>query len=218
LFFALSIGATVSVFRTLRALAVLSSFCLVVVALSRWHWAADAAEVVAAENASSDIASSDQPDPHRDDPAVRHARQQLKMLDDLYKTTIVFINDTYVTDDGDVAAGEIASSIFTAMRKKGWHHARLIDATGEPINDENSPQEGFEKQATQKILAGETYVDEVIETDGRRFLLAATVVPVVNQKCLICHPGHEVGDVMGAISYRLPLDGEARPEAEPIEK
>lgn len=199
--------------RTLRALVALSSFCLLVaaLALSRSSWEATAAEN-AAEDGASGKDSPEAADPHRHDPAVRQARQQIKMLDDLYKTTIVFINDTYVTDDGDVAAGEIAREIFTAMRKKGWHHARLIDATGEPISEENVPKEGFEKQATKKILAGETYVDDVTEEDGRRYLLAATLVPVVNEKCLICHPGHKVGDVMGAISYKLPLDGEARPE------
>src|SRR5487761_1573474 len=134
------------------------------------------------------------------DPAVERARRQVKMLDDLYKTTIVFITNTYVKTDGDVAAGEIARDLFGVMREKGWHDARLVDATGHPTNDENAPRDGFEKAAIQKILAGETYVDEVATEKGKQYLLAATVVPVVNEKCILCHPSWKVGRVIGAVS------------------
>ena len=144
--------------------------------------------------------------PVQKDPAVERARRQVKMLDDLYKTTIVFITNTYVDTDKDVAAGEIARDIFTAMREKGWHDARLIDATGHPTNDENIPHDGFEKAAIKKILAGETYVDQVSTEKGKQYLLAATVVPVVNAKCVVCHPGSKVGEVIGAVSYKLPIE------------
>ncbi|HWB09620.1 MAG TPA: DUF3365 domain-containing protein [Pirellulales bacterium] len=142
----------------------------------------------------------------KNDPAVERTRRQVKMLDDLYKTTIVFITNTYVKSDGDVAAGEIARDLFAAMREKGWHDARLLDATGHPTNDENAPREGFEKAAVKKILAGETYVEEVTTEKGKSFLLAATVVPVVNEKCVICHKGWKVGEVVGAVSYKLPIE------------
>ncbi len=39
--------------------------------------------------------------------------------------------------------------------------------------------------------------------DGQRYLRAATPVPVVNKKCILCHPGRKVGDLLGAISYKL---------------
>jgi hypothetical protein len=144
--------------------------------------------------------------PSKSDPAVERTRRQVKMLDDLYKTTIVFITNTYVKSDGDVAAGEIARDLFAAMREKGWHDARLIDATGSPTNDENAPRDGFEKEAVKKILAGETYVDQVTTEKGKPVLLAATVVPVVNEKCIICHKGWKVGAVAGAVSYKLPIE------------
>ena len=142
----------------------------------------------------------------KSDPAVERTRRQVRMLDDLYKTTIVFITNTYVDDDGDVAAGEIARDLFTAMREKGWHDARLVDATGHPTNDENAPRDGFEKAAVKKILEGETYVEEVTTEKGKPVLLAATVVPVVNEKCIICHEGWKVGKVIGAVSYKLPIE------------
>jgi hypothetical protein len=29
---------------------------------------------------------------------------------------------------------------------------------------------------------------------------------VVNTKCIVCHPGWKVGEVIGAVSYKLPID------------
>ena len=69
-----------------------------------------------------------------DQAALERTRREVKMLDDLYKPSIVFINDEYVEDVSDVAAGEIAREIFGAMKQKGWHDARLIDGTGKPKN------------------------------------------------------------------------------------
>jgi hypothetical protein len=133
------------------------------------------------------------------------ARREVRLIDDLYKIAIVYMNKTYVVDDSSVAAGEAARDIFAAMKKNGWHEARLVDATGEPINPDNAPQNEFEKQAIAKILKGEKYVDQVVQEDGKNYLRAATLVPVVDAKCVICHPGNKVGGVLGAISYKIPL-------------
>ncbi len=138
--------------------------------------------------------------------SVEHARREVRMLDDLYKTAIVYMNDVYVEDANSVAAGQTARDIFAAMKAKGWHDARLVDATGEPVNDENEPQNAFEKAAVKKILAGETYYDQVVSEDGHSYLRAATLVPAVNEKCILCHPGHKVGDVLGMVSYKIPLE------------
>jgi hypothetical protein len=149
-------------------------------------------------------------DPAESDPTgpaltVEQARREVRLLDDLYKTAIVYINDVYVEDADSVAAGETARDLFAAMKAKGWHDARLIDATGEPLNDENAPAGAFEKGAIEKILKGETYVDQVVREDDRNYLRAATLVPVVNDKCVICHPGNKIGAVLGAVSYKIPL-------------
>jgi hypothetical protein len=136
---------------------------------------------------------------------AQQARREVRLLDDLYKTAIVYMNDVYVEDADSVAAGETARDLFAAMKAKGWHEARLVDATGKPLNAENAPAGEFEKTAIAKIKEGETYYDEVVERDGQKFLLAATVVPVVNDKCVLCHPGNKVGGVLGAVSYKIPL-------------
>ena len=137
---------------------------------------------------------------------VEQARREVRLLNDLYLTAVVYINDVYVEDTDSVAAGEAARDLFAAMKKKGWHEARLVDATGDPVNDDNVPRNDFEKAAIKKILGGETYVDQVVREDGRNYLRAATLVPAVNAKCLMCHPGSKVGDVLGAISFKIPLE------------
>ena len=45
-----------------------------------------------------------------------------------------------MNDESDLAAGSAAVALFDAIKKKGWHEVRLLDATGQPIEDKNSPQ------------------------------------------------------------------------------
>lgn len=143
------------------------------------------------------------------DPAVERTRKQVRMLDDLYKTSIVLITTHYVEEDSDLAAGDAFQALFTAMKEKGWHEVRLLDATGEPYDDDNSPKDAFEKQAIEQLKAGEAYVDEVITKDGQRYLRAATAIPVVMEKCVMCH-GHYAdvpkGQAIGALGYTIPIE------------
>ena len=166
-----------------------------------------AADKVAPEKVPSEAAAPPAQELAASGPAlsVEYARREVRLLDDLYKTAIVYINDVYVEDANSVAAGETARDLFAAMKAKGWHDARLVDATGKPLNEENVPQNAFEKAAVKKILGGETYFDEVVREDGRDYLRAATLVPAVNDKCVLCHPGNKVGDVLGVVSYKIPL-------------
>ena len=53
------------------------------------------------------------------DPELERTRQQVKMLDDLFKNAIVLIDATYVKKPGDVAAATASKALFAAM-KKSW--------------------------------------------------------------------------------------------------
>lgn len=139
----------------------------------------------------------------KSDPALERAREEVKMLDDLYKNAVVAITRTYVERDDKQPAIMIAKQVFSAMRKKGWHSARLVDATGEPLNDENAPQTDFEKAAYTAIRAGKPYYEQVVGEGDDRRLLAATVVPSVMQKCSDCHTHVKVGDVLGFLRYDI---------------
>ncbi len=143
------------------------------------------------------------------DPALERARREVKMLDDLYKTAVVLITDKYVENGTSVSAGTAAKAIFSAMKKNGWHDARLIDATGQPFEEGNAPQDDFEKEAIKQLKSGKAYYEQVVTTDGQRQLRAATIVPVVLDKCIMCHPHYKdvaKGAAIGAISYKLKVE------------
>ncbi|MBX7168671.1 MAG: DUF3365 domain-containing protein [Pirellulales bacterium] len=141
--------------------------------------------------------------------ALERTRKQVRMLDDLYKTAVVLITTHYVNDDADLPAGTAAIALFDAMKNKGWHEARLLDATGLPTNDKNAPSDEFEKTAIAKLKAGAAYHEAVVERDGKPYLRAATIVPVVMEKCTMCHDHYKAakpGEAIGALSYTLPIE------------
>jgi hypothetical protein len=139
------------------------------------------------------------------DPALKRTREQVKMLDDLYKNAVVSITKRYVGKQDEQPAIMVAQDIFGAMRKQGWHSAKLVDATGEPLGDANAPRTDFEKEAARVMNTGKPYFERVVGEGKDRRLLAATVVPVVMQKCADCHTHKKVGEVLGFIRYDIPI-------------
>lgn len=144
-----------------------------------------------------------------DDAALARTRKTVQMLDDLYKTAVVLITEHYVNEEDDLPAGTAAIALFQAMKSKGWHEVRLLDATGQPTSDDNAPQDDFEKLAVKKLLAGEAFVEQVQDRDGARVLRAATPVPVVMKKCIMCHDHYaqaKEGQAVGALSYTVKIE------------
>ena len=140
------------------------------------------------------------------DRQLDRARREVKLLDDIYKTAIVLITKHYVEEDSDLPAGEAFKVLFDGMKEKGWHQVRLLDATGEPINDANRPQDDFEKNAIKALVSGKPYYEETVEKDGKHFLRAATPLPIVMEKCSMCHDNYKDQKVIGGLGYTLPLD------------
>lgn len=143
------------------------------------------------------------------DPALERTRKQVLMLDDIYKSAIVLITEKYVNSDTDLPAGAAFQALFGAMKKKGWHEVRLLDATGEPLREKNSPADAFEKEAIKQLLAGKGGYEQVVEKDKKRYLRSATPIPVVMKKCTICHPHYadaKPGQAIGALSYTIPIE------------
>ncbi len=142
-------------------------------------------------------------------PAVARARKTVQMLDDIYKTAIVIVTDKYVNEDSDTAAGDAFQALFAAVEKKGWHKVRLLDATGEPYDEDNKPREGFEQRAVQALVKGESWYEETANVEGKRVLMAATPIPVVMKKCTMCHAHYAnvpEGKAIGALSYTIPIE------------
>lgn len=168
-----------------------------------------AALVLASVNTVSfaaDPPKSDKPS----EAAVERARKTVRMLDDVYKQTIVLITDKYVHDDDDFAAGSAAVLLFKNISKSGNQQVRLLDATGQPYEPENVAKDAFEKEGIKRMKAGEAFYEQVTQKDGKYQLHAMTPVPVVMQKCIMCHAHYaeakKKGEAIGAISYIVPIE------------
>lgn len=143
------------------------------------------------------------------DAAVERTRKTVRMLDGIYKNAIVIVTTHYVSEKNDVPAGQAFKELFNAAKDNKWHEVRLLDATGDPYEPANAPESDFEKRAIKKIKAGESYVDEVVEVDGKRYLKAATAIPVVMKKCVMCHENYAkvpAGQAIGALGYTVPIE------------
>ncbi|TWT37495.1 hypothetical protein KOR34_24470 [Posidoniimonas corsicana] len=144
------------------------------------------------------------------DPELDRKRTEVRMLDDIYKSGIVTITEHYVNDEDMIPAGTAFKKMFEAAEKKGWHRVRLIDASGEPYSDENVAEDAFEKDAVKRLVKGEPWVEAVEVRDGTRHLRVATPIPVVFEKCIMCHDNYEEvpkGQAIGALTYLVPIDG-----------
>lgn len=139
-----------------------------------------------------------------DKAALERTREQVQMLDTLYKTAVVSITNNYIEGQASTPAASVAKDVFEAMHKKGYHSARLIDATGKPKNKANVAKTDFEKKAVEQMKAGKPYYEEVAQVDGKHVLRAATIVPVVLKQCAACH-GKKEGALLGTIVYELQI-------------
>jgi hypothetical protein len=147
--------------------------------------------------------AAETPEPDRG--AVQRAHDTVKLLDDLHKGYVVNITATYVKAQERTPAAHVAKKVFSHIEKNGGPKVRLVDATGSPINKANVAKSDFEKRAIQKLSKGAAYVSEVSRKSDHPVLLAATPVPVVMQQCISCHPGYKAGDLLGAITYEVPI-------------
>jgi hypothetical protein len=139
---------------------------------------------------------------------VDRARREVKMLDDIYKTSIVLITTHYVDNQDSLPAGSAFKALFETVKAKGWHEVRLLDATGDPYEPANAPKEGFEKRAIEKILKGAASHEELTTESGKQYLQVATAIPVVMEKCTICHEAYKsvpAGRAIGALGYKVPI-------------
>ena len=167
-----------------------------------------AAAILPLPGSSHRLAAQDKPKP--DDPAaVERARKTVHMLDDVYKTAIVLITDKYVHTKKDYPAGRAAVNWFKAVSQKGTHEVRLIDASGEPYNEANVAKDDFDKEGIRQMKLGKAFYEQVKRQEGKSYLRAMTPVPVVMEKCIMCHEHYksaQKGEAIGALTYKVPIE------------
>lgn len=164
---------------------------------------------VSIEGEQAAFAEENAPASGPDKVAVERARKTTAMLDNIYKQTVVLVTDKYVNDVDDFAAGSAAVLLFENISKSGSHQVRLIDASGEPYDPENTAQDDFEREGIKQLKQGSTSVEEVVNKDDQFYLRTLTPVPVVMDKCIMCHEHYgdaKKGEPIGAISFTLPIE------------
>ncbi|KAA5539417.1 DUF3365 domain-containing protein [Roseiconus nitratireducens] len=143
-----------------------------------------------------------------DEDALERTRATIKLLDNIFKQTVVMVTEKYVHDEDDFAAGSAAVLLFKNISDSSDHQVRLIDASGDPYDSENVAKDRFEKEGIAKLKAGAKGYEKVVVREDQPFLRALTPVPVVMQKCVMCHPHYadvKEGQPIGAISYTVPI-------------
>ncbi len=193
-----------------RSVLIASVWVASVVAMGVWAaTAVDADETARDETARVEAARVEAAsDEAASDEAVRRTRETVEALDNIFKQTIVMITDKYVHDESDFAAGSAAVLLFKNISESSDQEIRLIDATGDPYDSENVAQDQFEKEGVKRLKSGAERHEQVIEKDGRRHLRVLTPVPVVMEKCVMCHAHYadaKPGEPIGAISYTVPV-------------
>lgn len=143
--------------------------------------------------------------------ALREVERQARLIEAQVSVTRAYITDRYVAAisaaglDERVDVPRPATAVIETTRQlaeQGWFQARLISAN--PVNPANRPRDEFER-AGLKALAGGQGSFERLETVGGK-LMYRRITPdlAVSEACLQCHPGHKVGDVLGALTVSIP--------------
>lgn len=174
----------------------LALFCLFAAAAAAWMPLQP--RLMAQQGASAPVSKE----------ALEHARRTVKMLDEIYKKTVVLITEKYVQAEDDFAAGSAAVLLFKQISEGGTHQVRLLDATGKPYEKNNVARDDFEKEGIKELKQGASEYERVVQQDGKNVLRVITPIPVVMERCVMCHPHYKnakPGEPIGAISYSIPI-------------
>ena len=125
------------------------------------------------------------------DPAVERTRNPIRVLDDLYQSSIV--------GSDEHRAGNFSPTA----------DVRAVDLSGSPINPSSSPRDRFETAAARRMIQGDEWYEEVVERGGKRSLRVATPIPFSTRRCVRCHSEYKrypQGQPIGFLSYRAPFE------------
>ena len=110
---------------------------------------------------------------------------------------------------GDYAPAARLLETALAMRRRdlGTRHVEVAATLG-ALGSVLWEQDDFEKAAVASMKAGGSWHEQVVEQGGKRYLRAATPIPVVLEKCAMCHPNFKdvpAGEAIGMLSYTVPV-------------
>ncbi len=93
------------------------------------------------------------------------------------------------------------------LAEEGVFNARIVSLS--PLNPKNAPQDPFEKEALAALAAGQKEFTKNDTVNGKMMFRRATPDLATAQACIGCHEGKKIGEMLGAVSVQIPMDGPA---------
>ncbi|WP_447962271.1 methyl-accepting chemotaxis protein [Nitrospira sp. Ecomares 2.1] len=93
------------------------------------------------------------------------------------------------------------------LAEEGVFNARIVSLS--PLNPKNAPQDSFEKDALAALAAGQKEFTRNDTVNGKMMFRRATQDLATTQACIGCHEGKKIGEMLGAVSVQIPMDGPA---------
>jgi hypothetical protein len=75
-----------------------------------------------------------------------------------------------VKTPSDLPAATAAKALGAALKKDGWYDVRILGLTDVIRDPDDVPRDAFEQAAAKKLLASDASYEEVVETEGKRYL------------------------------------------------
>lgn len=114
--------------------------------------------------------------------AVAAAREQARLLQEVYTTTLEVMHQHYFRRDGAVLPARALEDVFAGMARLSGSNANWIAVNTKAMNLDHEPTTSFEKKAAAELGAGK----EVYEVVTERMYRRATAIPL-HANCVGCH-------------------------------
>ncbi|MFO0902136.1 MAG: DUF3365 domain-containing protein [Pirellulales bacterium] len=148
-------------------------------------------------------ASSDEPAASTDDARVAAAREQAKLMHDIYSSALEVIHERYFRNDRSTVPARALEDVFRDLERQRNVQARWIGVNARTMSIPHEPKDEFEKKAAAALASGKSDFEAIEDGHLRR----ATPIPL-HAGCLTCHGtfGVEVKTPRFAgLVLRLPL-------------
>lgn len=116
--------------------------------------------------------------------SVANARQQAKLMHDIYSSTLDSMHHHFFRRDRAVLPARALEDVFADMEKRSKVKAKWISVNTKAMSIHHEPKSAFEKKAAEAIASGKEDFERV--EDG--YYHRAAAIPL-GSGCVSCHNG-----------------------------
>ena len=126
---------------------------------------------------------------------IEQARQRLRMVHDIYETTLLAMHRHYfVPGKEKVIPSRAMEDVFYRMNKRWGIQARWLAVSAQAMNIDHKPRNAFEKAAVRALIREKPSHEEVKQGTYRR---AGPIILFAN--CIRCHTSQRRKPIAGLI-------------------